>query len=113
MYVILIMIVCTHSGLIHLAVSVPYLHYEWTDLVYKLLCYLQEVTNPSNTTAYIVFGWCILGVDIPFTHFKWTPHWTDLLEQVCMHVNIVVLHKVVVEHVGSSVRGVWSDYATI
>ena len=83
--------------------SIPYLHYEWTDLVYnareKLLCYLQEITNPSNTTVYVVFGWCILGVDILFTHCKWT-HWTFLLEQVYMHVNIVVLHKVVVGHVG-------------
>ena len=80
MYVILIMIVCTHSGLIDVAMSVPYLHYEWTDLVYiareKLSCYLQEIINPSNTTAYIVFGWCILGVDILSTHCKWT-HWTD------------------------------------
>ena len=49
-------------------IAEPYLHYEWTDLVYnareKLLCYLQEIRIPSNTTAYIVFGWCILGVDI-------------------------------------------------
>ena len=59
----------THSCLIHLAVSVPYLHYEWSIMQErKVLCYLQEITNPSNTTAYIVFGWCILGVDILFTH---------------------------------------------
>ena len=49
--------------------------------------------------VYIVFGRCSLGVDILFTHCKWT-HWTDLLERVYMHVNIVVLHKVVVGHVG-------------
>ena len=30
-----------------------------------------------------------------------------------MHMIIVVLHKVVVGHVGYSVCGGWSDYATI
>ena len=37
-----------------------------------MLCYLQEITNPSNTTVYIVLGWCILGVGILFAHCKWT-----------------------------------------
>ena len=72
-----------------IAVSgIPYLHYEWTDLVYnareKLLCYLQEITKPSNTTVYIVFGWCILGVDILFTPCKGT-HWTDLYIRTGLH----------------------------
>ena len=91
-----------YNSLIHLAVSVPYLHYEWTDLVYKLLqerncCVICKRSQIPQTLHVQRISY--LGVDILFTHCKWT-HWTDQDRTGCMHVNIVVLYKVVVGHAG-------------
>ena len=65
----------------------------------------------SNTTAYIILGWCILGVDNSICTLQ-VDSWTDLLEQVCNHVNILVLHKVVV-YVGGGVTATTEGWGGI
>ena len=88
--------------------SVPHLLYEGTDLVYKLLqersccviCKRSQIPQTLQRISYWLVHFRCRYV-YTFTHCKWR-HWTDLLEQVCMHMNIVaiVLQKVVVGHVG-------------